>query len=227
MRRALHPAFPLARLEANDRNPRTITAAARARLRSSLERHGDVGVLVARELDSGGVRLLSGHQRVSVMREMGWTVAPVYVVTCTDADERELLVRLNGHDGAWDMEALAELVDELEADGVALEGLGLDTLALDGLLADLAGDGDATPPASTPEAPPEREPEADEPPSSAPAKEREPIPGTEFRYVLTFDNEEQQALWHRAIADMREAYPELPTVGMRVEAWLGSLGFVL
>src|SRR4051812_18789806 len=95
----LIPSFSLAALVANDRNPRRITAARREGLRKSLDRHGNLGVLVARVLPDGTHRLVAGHQRLELLLEAQVAEAACWVVSCSDADETHLALTLNGHAG--------------------------------------------------------------------------------------------------------------------------------
>lgn len=120
----LDPAFPLAQLAANPDNPRRITTAHRAQLRASLQRHGHVGVLVARVLPTGH-RLIAGHQRLDELLALGTTHAPTFLVECSDADEQHLALTLNGHAGSWDAERLERYIRRLAAGGDMLDALRL------------------------------------------------------------------------------------------------------
>lgn len=58
--------------------------------------------------------IIGGHQRVTVMREMGFTEVDVVVVNFDKAKEKALNVALNKISGEWDMEKLKDLMSELE-----------------------------------------------------------------------------------------------------------------
>ena len=57
--------------------------------------------------------LISGHQRLSVLRAEGKKTVEVVVVNLDERQERELMVALNRVNGKWDYEQLAILLDEL------------------------------------------------------------------------------------------------------------------
>jgi hypothetical protein len=101
--------------------------------------------------------VVGGHQRLAVLRDLGWTEVPVAVVELDEAREQVLNVALNKITGRWDKTALADLIDELGQDpDFELELIGFtdddfDTLLrlidqddsgsfLDDLLEDLDGD---------------------------------------------------------------------------------------
>lgn len=90
-------------------------------LKSSLERFGLVEPLVVNRRT--GV-LVGGHQRLTVMRDLGMTEVPVVEVDVDDAQERQLNVALNRLKGRWDNQRLSELLLDLSAaDAGAAEGI--------------------------------------------------------------------------------------------------------
>jgi len=90
-------------------------------LKSSLERFGLVEPLVVNKRT--GV-LVGGHQRLTVMRDLGMEEVPVVEVDVNDVQERQLNVALNRLKGRWDNRQLSELLLELSAaDAVASEGI--------------------------------------------------------------------------------------------------------
>ena len=52
-------------------------------------------------------RLVGGHQRLTVLKDMGMDTVEVSVVRPDEAHEKALNIALNKIDGAWDNEALA------------------------------------------------------------------------------------------------------------------------
>jgi DNA modification methylase len=75
--------------------------------------------------------VIGGHQRLFVLRDLGYTEADVSVVNLSKADEKALNVALNKIAGDWDEEKLAELFAELDAEGydLSLTGFGEDELS--------------------------------------------------------------------------------------------------
>ena len=100
-----------------DYNPRSISKAARERLRASLRRFGLASTLT---LNSRTGRLVGGHQRLAVLlEELGPEAeVPVSLVDLDEADEQALNLTLNREDlaGSWDDTKLGELLDRLRSD---------------------------------------------------------------------------------------------------------------
>lgn len=105
--------LPITSLTPADYNPRTTTDAARRKLKRSLERFGLVEPLVWNERTR---RVVGGHLRLSVLKELGVTEVPVSVVNLTDAEERALNVVLNNREaqGRFEVGKLAVLLEELK-----------------------------------------------------------------------------------------------------------------
>ena len=102
-------------------NPRTISKAARERLRSSLRTYGLASSLT---LNTRTGRLVGGHQRHAVLlEELGPDAeVPVSLLDLSDREEEALNVTINREDlaGSWDDSKLGELLDRLRADAPAL-----------------------------------------------------------------------------------------------------------
>jgi DNA modification methylase/ParB-like chromosome segregation protein Spo0J len=100
-------------------------------IRSSLQEFGYLG---------GGVvnvrtnTLVGGHQRVTVMRDMGQTGADFATVDLDPIAEKRLNLILNKVGGRWHTPALEELLNELQGSGVDLESLGFKAEELDNIL---------------------------------------------------------------------------------------------
>lgn len=92
--------MPLASLKAAKYNPRKISEKQQADLRRSVEQFGRVEPVV---VNADGT-IIGGHQRVAIYRSTG--LKDVEVVSpsrqLTDAEERELNLRLNKNAGEWD-----------------------------------------------------------------------------------------------------------------------------
>lgn len=107
--------LPLDQLTPAAYNPRRElppTAPAYRKLRASLERFGLVEPLVWNELTG---RIVGGHLRLRILKELGVAEVPVSVVRLTDAQEKALNVVLNNHEaqGRYDPAKLAAVLDEL------------------------------------------------------------------------------------------------------------------
>jgi len=60
--------------------------------------------------------VVGGHQRLTVLRDLGYEEVTVSVIDVDEAQEKALNVALNKISGEWDDEKLAALLDELAAD---------------------------------------------------------------------------------------------------------------
>ena len=115
-----------------DYNPRLISDEARKNLKRGIKKYGLVGGIIANK--QTGMTLVSGHQRLSVMDELNKYPANDYIlrVDIIDVDstkEKELNILLNNPNamGSWDMDALAELIPDIDykAAGLTEEDLSL------------------------------------------------------------------------------------------------------
>ncbi|MCL6661762.1 ParB N-terminal domain-containing protein [Paenibacillus amylolyticus] len=104
------------------------------KLKRSIEQFGYVEPIVWNERTGN---MVGGHQRYKIMvNELGHTELQVSVVDLDDQQERLLNIALNKVSGDWDEEALATLLDELQAAGAELTLSGFDDTEIDRLLAD-------------------------------------------------------------------------------------------
>lgn len=81
------------------------------KIKRSIEDNGLVEPLVWNERTGN---LVGGHQRLTVLQDMGYTEVEVSVVDLDDAQEKQLNVTLNKVKGRWDFDKLAELLGKME-----------------------------------------------------------------------------------------------------------------
>ncbi|MEO2091509.1 MAG: ParB N-terminal domain-containing protein [Gemmataceae bacterium] len=123
--------LPIDQLTPAPYNPRRMlkpTDKACRKLKHSLERFGLVEPLVWNELTG---RVVGGHLRLSILKELGYVEVPVSVVRLTDPQEKALNVVLNNQEAQnrYDTDKLADLLTEL-ADLPELDDTGFDDTAL-------------------------------------------------------------------------------------------------
>ncbi len=104
--------LPIDQLQPSPYNPRKSSDKAYRKLRASLEEFGLVEPLVWNEVTN---RVVGGHLRLRILKELGVTEVPVSVVRLTEAREKALNVILNNHEaqGRYDPAKLLTLLDEL------------------------------------------------------------------------------------------------------------------
>ncbi len=126
--------LPLSKLTPAPYNPRTELKSgdpAYEKLKRSIETFGYVEPIIFNER-SGTV--VGGHQRLSVLRDMGVTEVECVIVDLDDNDEKALNVALNKISGEWDMDKLAELLTDLENSDVDETLTGFDLAEIEVLL---------------------------------------------------------------------------------------------
>ena len=84
-----------------------------SRLKASLAKYGVMANLVVRPNGDETYEVLSGNQRLRVLREMGYRVVPCLVIGVKDLEARLLSQALNHIKGEEDLGLRAELVREL------------------------------------------------------------------------------------------------------------------
>lgn len=88
-------------------------------LKTSLETNGTVVPVVWNE-ETG--RVVGGHQRLAVLREMGAEEVEVSVVHMTETQEKQANIALNRIEGEWDEEKLRDLFTELDTEDIFSTG---------------------------------------------------------------------------------------------------------
>ena len=97
------------------------------KLRRSIEHFGDVEPIVWNK-QTGNV--VGGHQRLQVMKFLGWDRAIVSVVDMSEEEEKLLNIALNKAKGEWDNAKLEALLREIDTESLDFTGFGADELAV-------------------------------------------------------------------------------------------------
>lgn len=97
------------------------------KLRKSIETFGDVEPIVWNHR-TGNV--VGGHQRLQVLKDLGYKKATVSVVEMDEAAEKRLNLALNKARGDWDGKKLEELLQEMDPDALEVSGFGADEVAI-------------------------------------------------------------------------------------------------
>ena len=100
------------------------------KLRRSLEAFGYIEPLII----NADMTVIGGHQRLKVLRELGYTEVDCVVVDLDKKQEKALNVALNKISGEWDFEKLSDLFDTLRLDDFPLELTGFETFEIEPIL---------------------------------------------------------------------------------------------
>ena len=88
-------------------------------LKNSLERFGVAEPLIVNETTGN---LVSGHQRLNVLKAGGVQEVEVVLVEMDEEQEKLLNIAMNKIDGEWDYKKLEALFDEISADDIKFTG---------------------------------------------------------------------------------------------------------
>jgi ParB-like chromosome segregation protein Spo0J len=126
--------IPIAKINTADYNPRVDLLPGDPEydaIRSSIDTHGATLPLVWNTRSS---TLVGGHQRLKVMRDLGYSSVEVVEVDLGETDEKLLNVALNKIEGRWDDAQLLALVDQIVDQGGELPSVGFNDADYDDLL---------------------------------------------------------------------------------------------
>lgn len=94
------------------------------KLKNSIENFGYVELIVVNE--ATGNTVISGHQRLSVLKHLGVEEVECVIVSMDVNDEKALNVAMNKVSGEWDVEKLADLMKDLKEANFDLGKTGFD-----------------------------------------------------------------------------------------------------
>ena len=89
------------------------------KLKRSIETFGDVEPVVWNKR-TGNV--VGGHQRLRVMRDLGWQQIPCSVVDLDEKDEKLLNLALNKIKGKWDYGKLSDILKDYDKEVATVTG---------------------------------------------------------------------------------------------------------
>ena len=101
----------ISELAPNEKNPRKISAEQLARLQKSLEQLGNLSPVT---FNVRTQRVISGHQRLKCLVQMGKTETECWCVDLPEDKESTALLALNNHAGEWDESSLGLMLEELD-----------------------------------------------------------------------------------------------------------------
>lgn len=92
------------------------------KLKKSIEEFGYVLFIVVNK----DLTVIGGHQRIKVMKELGYTDIEVTQVDLDKTREKALNLALNKIDGIWDMDMLGDIIKDLDSSGFDVLTTGFD-----------------------------------------------------------------------------------------------------
>ena len=101
------------------------------KLKNSIQNFGYVELIVVNVANNNTV--ISGHQRLSVLKHMGETEVECVVVEMNENDEKALNIAMNNPNaqGTWNRDKLAEMIPDIDYKDVGLSEADLSLLGLD------------------------------------------------------------------------------------------------
>lgn len=112
------------------------------RIKKSIEKFGMVETMVYNQRTN---RLVGGHQRVKVLKDLGKTEAMFTVIDLPEKEEKVLNVALNKTGGGWDFPKLKDLIAEIDTGELDIELTGFDNNELQELFGYVRTDQDIDP----------------------------------------------------------------------------------
>jgi DNA modification methylase len=118
--------IPIGELQFAEYNPRKISEKDLADLIQSITSFGTVDPIIVNSAPERKNIVIGGNQRLLALRKMKYTEVPVVYINIPDLQkEKELNIRLNRNQGAWDNDLLAKFDESF------LSAIGFDTKELD------------------------------------------------------------------------------------------------
>lgn len=110
-------------------NPRTLSNREKEKLKKSIDEYGYINPVIVNKVNN---HIVGGNQRVSVLRELGYSEVDVVFINEPNLDrEKALNLSLNKVSGEWDTNKLEDLLVDLEVNEVDLDLTGFDLLDLE------------------------------------------------------------------------------------------------
>lgn len=97
---------PIKQIKEADYNPRFLSQKAEADLTKSLEIYGCTEPLIINMFAGREYTLVSGHQRLKILKKLGYTLVPTVSVSLPLEAEMKLNLRMNRNQGEFDLNML-------------------------------------------------------------------------------------------------------------------------
>jgi ParB-like chromosome segregation protein Spo0J len=100
------------------------------KIKKSIEKFGYVAYIVVNK----DLTVIGGHQRLQVMKDIGYSDIEVTQVDLNKQDEKALNLALNKIEGYWDRDLLSELIKDLHDFGYDMDITGFSDVEIGGML---------------------------------------------------------------------------------------------
>lgn len=138
MRDAITKRIPVSEIRPSEYNPRVDLKPGDdeyEKIKASLVEFGLVETLV---VNKNTKRLIGGHQRFKIIKELGWKNVTVSLVDIQDAAKEKMLnIALNKIQGDWNRERLAKILSELDLANQKIDLTGFNSREISTILGDL------------------------------------------------------------------------------------------
>lgn len=104
------------------------------KLKRSIKEFGYVEPIIYNKRNN---TVVGGHQRLKVLKDLGYTDIDVVEVDLNENDEKALNIALNKVSGDWDNEKLVEILKDLEDEEYDIDLTGFDSDEINSLLASI------------------------------------------------------------------------------------------
>lgn len=126
----------LKRAEYNPRKELTPEDKEYQKIKNSIQEFGYVEPIIINKDKT----IIGGHQRLSVLKDLGYNEVDCIVVDIDKTKEKALNIALNKITGEWDLNKLGDLLLELDSENYDLELTGFDNYEIENILAPIEKD---------------------------------------------------------------------------------------
>jgi len=116
--------------EYNPRKDLIVTDIEYKKIKRSIEEFGYIDPIII----NSDMTIIGGHQRLKVLIDLGYKEVDCVVTEVDKTKEKALNIALNKISGEWDLEALKDLLQELNTDDIDMELTGFNMSEIEGLL---------------------------------------------------------------------------------------------
>lgn len=101
------------------------------KIKKSIEEFGYIQPIIFNAFSN---TVVGGHQRLKVLKELGYEEVDAVVIEETEEREKALCIALNKVEGSWDMPLLKDLLQDLDTGALDMELTGFDDWEIEQLM---------------------------------------------------------------------------------------------